>query len=249
MAALTPIGHLSARDRAAVELVASLRQMTSGQIRDSLFAGLASATPLDRTLKRLVEQKYLSRLRRLVGGDSGGSGQFVYQLGRTGWRLLDKPGAYWAPRAVNLHTLAISDCYAALKRAEHRRDLAVIQFVAEPACQRVVGNILLTPDAFVEIGLHTQKSKCSYWLEVDRGTEHLDEIRRKCQRYWHAYQLWQSEYCPRVMYVVPDERRKRDIARVVEGGPTDAQQLFTVCTSTALPAALCGVVLLDGTPS
>jgi hypothetical protein len=50
-------GVLPDRDRAVVELVAKFRQLTGGHIRDSLFADLASPTPLDRTLKRLVEQK------------------------------------------------------------------------------------------------------------------------------------------------------------------------------------------------
>jgi hypothetical protein len=176
-----------------------------------------------------VDQKHLSRLKRLVGGDQGGSGQFVYQLGRAGWKLLDKPGAYWAPRAVNLHTLAIADCYVTLKQAERTGELEVLVFTTEPECHQTVGNILLTPDAYVELGNRAERIKYAHWLEVDRGTEHLDKIQEKCIRYWRAFQVWQGEFFPTVLFVVPDERRVREIQTVVEGGPEDTQTLFKVC--------------------
>jgi hypothetical protein len=225
MAALAPTPELPARDRQVVELVGKFRQMTTGQIRDSLFADLASPTPLDRTLKRLLEQKHLTRLRRLVGGDQGGSGQFVYQLGRAGWRLLGKPGDYWAPRAVNLHTLAIADCYVTLLRGE----LEVIQFTTEPECHRVVGDVLLTPDAYVELGNRAERVKYSYFVEVDRGTEHLNTIREKCSRYWRAFQAWQRDFFPIALFVVPDSERQSAIKLVIENGPAESGSLFSVC--------------------
>jgi hypothetical protein len=221
---------LSERDRAVVELVGKFRQLLAGQIKACLFHDVASATPLDRTLKRLVERKHLSRLKRLVGGDQGGSGQFIYQLGRQGWRLLDRPGAYWAPQAVNWHSLAIADCYVLLKQAEYRGELEVVQFVTEPACHHDIGPFLLTPDAYVEVGSCTTKLKYSYWLEVDRGTEHLNKIEEKCVRYWRAFRAWQEEYFPTILFVVPDSARERAIVSVHDQGPVEARKLFSVCT-------------------
>ncbi|MCP3797984.1 replication-relaxation family protein [Allokutzneria sp. A3M-2-11 16] len=218
--------ELSTRDRALVELVGKFRQMTSKQIGISLFSSLASQTPLDRALKRLVERRYLERLDRLVGGNQGGSAQYVYQLGRAGWKHLRRPGVFWAPRAVNLHTLAIADCYAELKRREQTGQLELIQFVAEPECHRVVGDVLLTPDAYIEVGNRPKRIKRTYWLEVDRGTEQLNKIQEKCQRYWTAYRAWREEYFPRVFFVVPDEQRKEVIVRVVSKGPLEARYLF-----------------------
>ena len=225
---------LSARDRQVVELVAKFRQLTSGQIRDSLFAELASTTPLDRTLKRLVERKHLSRLKRLVGGDQGGSGQYVYQLGRAGWKLLGKPGAYWAPRTVNPHTLAVADCYVTLKQAEQRDELAVIQFTTEPECHRAVGDVLLTPDAHIEIGDRINGVKQTCYLEIDRGTERIDVIRAKCIRYWKAYQSWSDEYFPRVVFSVPDESRLRVLKRVCSEAAISEGGLFGVCTHAVI---------------
>ncbi|MFD6072776.1 replication-relaxation family protein, partial [Amycolatopsis lurida] len=78
MIAVGLASQLPERDRKVVELVAKFRQMTRQQIQACLFCRNASATPLDRTLKRLVEQKHLARLARLVGGDRGGSAQYIY---------------------------------------------------------------------------------------------------------------------------------------------------------------------------
>jgi hypothetical protein len=219
---------LSARDREVVELVGRFRQLATHHIRTTLFAELSSPTPCDRTLKRLVERRYLGRLRRLVGGDHGGSGQFVYQLDRAGWKLLEQPGAFWAPRAVNLHALAVADCYAQLKHAERGGDVEVIQFTTEPECHVSVGNLLLTPDAYVELGNRERGIKQMYWLEVDRGTEHLGVIQEKCQRYWQAYQMWQGDYFPRVVFVVPDEGRRVAIERCARSLLAEGEGLFEV---------------------
>jgi hypothetical protein len=182
----------------------------------------------------LVDQGYLGRIQRLVGGDHGGSGQYVYQLGRASWKLLDKPGAYWAPRAVNLHALAVADCYAVLKRAECDGEIEVIQFTTEPDCHQAVGDVLLAPDAYVEVGDRIEQVKYALWLEVDRGTEHLNVIREKCERYWRAYQVWQGDYFPVVLFIAPDNRRADDLRRVMANAPKEVSRLFRFSVSSNL---------------
>lgn len=230
--------QLRARDHAVVVLVGRFRQLERRQIGALLYAGLASQTPLDRTLKRLVEQQYLARTHRLVGGDGGGSAQYVYQLGRRGWKLLGKPGAYWPYRSVNLHTLAIADCFVALHGVGQQGQLSVITFSPEPACHLPIGEVLLTPDAYVEVGFRTFGLKIACFLEVDRGTEHADKIQGKCVRYWQAYQRWEYETYPYVVFVVPDEQRVNTIGNVVSGGPHEAQRLFIAATLNSFPQAL-----------
>jgi hypothetical protein len=218
-----------------VELVGQFGQLRTGQIKAVLFAGLASATPLDRTLRRLVEQGHLKRLTRPVGGEGGGSAEAVYQLDRAGWRLLGRSGAYWATRAVNLHTLAIADCFVMLKVAEQHGTLAVIGFVTEPDRHRSVGGVELTPDAYAEVGHYSPQVKLGYFLEADRRTEHAGVIREKCVRYYRAYQNWPQESFPYVQFVVQDKKRQREIERVIAGGPDEAQALFRVCTIDGFP--------------
>ncbi|WP_367133282.1 replication-relaxation family protein [Saccharothrix sp. HUAS TT1] len=233
----TRVDELSERDRAVVELVGRFRQLTTKQVRALNFADLASPTPADRTLKRLVERKYLARLERLLGGHRGGSAQYVYQLGRAGWKLVGREGAYWAPRAVNLHALAVADCFVALKDAERRGKLEVVTFTTEPDCHQIVGQVCLTPDAYIELAVHGQK--LTSWLEVDRGTEHLGVIREKCERYWKAFNSgqWDGVF-PYVLFVVPDDRRTSAIQRVFRAGPAEAEQLFSACTVSEFPVIL-----------
>ncbi|WP_162185751.1 replication-relaxation family protein [Lentzea aerocolonigenes] len=228
--------ELSERDRLVVEYVGRFRQLTAGQLRTFVFGELASQTPCDRTLKRLVDGKYLMRLHRLVGGTQGGSAQYVYQLGRQGWRLLGRAGEYWAPRAVNLHALAIADCMVKLKTAERQEVFKVVSFTTEPACHVAVGGLLLTPDAFVELKLSDSSERLISWLEVDRGTEHLSTIQEKCERYWKASisGQWDGNF-PFVLFVVPDEQRKHAIERIFRAGPIGARELFSACPMARFP--------------
>lgn len=225
---------LSVRDRQIVELVGRFRQLEARHVAAALFADHASKTPLDRALKRLVAGHYLVRLARAVGGDGGGSGQYAYQLGRAGWRLLGTSGEYWAYRSVNAHTLAIADCYTQFCQLEHGGVLSVLSFDPEPLCHRRIGSIQLTPDAYAEIGFRERGVKLALWLEVDRATEHGEVIQKKCQRYWQAYQRWDDEIFPYIFFAVPTERRKHEIERIIAAGPDEAQSLFYVCESNEL---------------
>ena len=230
---------LSERDQQIIELVGRLRQVEARHVAVALFAGHASGTPLDRALKRLVTGHYLARMARSVGGDGGGSGQYVYQLGRAGWRLLGRSGEYWAFRSVSAHTLGIADCFAALRQMEHDGDASLLDFTPEPACHRRIGGIQLTPDAYTEVGFRQVGVKVTAWLEIDRATEHGEVIQKKCIRYWHAYERWSAGTFPYVVFVVPDEQRQRQIERVISGGPDEALALFKVCVLTSFPQVIC----------
>jgi len=162
----------------------------------------------------------------MVGGFGGGSGQYVYQLGRAGWRLLGKGGGYRPLRVVDLHTLTIAECFVMLKRLERGGELVVITYEADPASRRTVGDILLTPDAHVELGVSATRQKFRFWLEIDRDTENAETIRGKCVRYWRAFQAWHGDIFPYIVFVVPDDRRQRELERTIAGGPAEAQELF-----------------------
>jgi hypothetical protein len=219
---------LSPRDALVVELVGRFRLVGAEQIRDVLFTTQSSKTPLDRALKRLTEAGYLARLGRMVGGFGGGSGQYVYQLGRVGWRYLGKGGGYRPLRVIDHHTLQIAECFVLLKRLERSGELTVISYDADPASRRTVGDILLTPDAYAELGVLATRQKFAFWLEIDRDTENAETIRGKCVRYWRAFQAWPGDVFPWVVFVVPDESRRRELERVIAGGPDEAQDLFRV---------------------
>lgn len=220
---------LSPRDAQVVELVGRFRLISSEGLGEVLFSENKSKTPLDRALKRLTDAGYLARLGRMVGGYGGGSGCYVYQLGRVGWRYLGKGGGYRPLRVIDYHTLTIAECFVLLKRLERDGGLTVISYEADPVSRQSVGDILLTPDAHVEIGVADRRQKFAFWLEIDRDTENAQVIRDKCVRYWNAYQASGGDVFPYVVFVVPDESRRRKLERVVAGGPDEAQAIFRVC--------------------
>lgn len=219
---------LSPRDEQILELVGRFRIMTAEQIRALCFSQQSSKTPFDRSMARLTAKGYVRRLARFVGGFGGGSGQYVYQLGRVGWRFCGKGGTYRPLRVVDMHTLTIAECFVELTALEQAGELTVVTYQPEPASHLTVGSVPLTPDAYVELGLQARKLKFRYWLEIDRGTENMDTIKGKCVRYWKAYQAWQEDVFPFVVFVVPDSARGREIERAIAGGPSEAQALFKV---------------------
>jgi hypothetical protein len=228
------VALLSDRDRVIIGLVGQFKQLTTNQLA-VLGLGLPpSHTSVKRVLARLVAGTYLARIARPVGGMGGGSAQYVYQLGRAGHRLLGGDGSYWAYLSVNEHTLAIADSYMVLKQAEGRGTLAVLSFQTEPACHLSFAGIQLTPDAYAELGVIAAAARFEVWLEIDRGTEHDKKIKDKCIRYWHAYRSpqWDRPYFPYVLFIVPDERRRAEIQRVIRAGPQEAQAHFYVCLSS-----------------
>jgi hypothetical protein len=58
-------------------------------------------------------------------------------------------------------------------------ELTVIAYEPDPAGRRTVGEVLLTPDAYVDQGVSAPKLKYSFWLEIDR--ENAKTIKGKCQ--------------------------------------------------------------------
>lgn len=229
--------RLSARDREIVETVGRFKQMHARQIGSLLFADLASATPLDRALRRLRDRGYLTRLAvRAVGGVGGGSTQYIYQLGRAGWSLLGVPGKHWAYRSANLHALDLAQLYVDLKNLERTGEVEVIRFDREQEGWRNIGDVQLTPDAYLELGHPAARTKVTCFIELDRGTEHTRQIKDTCVRYWQAYERWEDEVFPYVLFVVPDEPRRREIADVTGGGPREAHDIFRILLASDIQA-------------
>ncbi|WP_157979544.1 replication-relaxation family protein [Kribbella monticola] len=220
---------LSHRDRAVVDFVGTFKQVTTGQIRDLLYAGLASSTPLDRALKRLCDGKFLARLTsRPAGGAGGGSGQHVYQLGPSGWRLLGRPGKCRLHRAVSQHSLEIADLYVALRGCEATTGIELIRFDREQAAWRGGGSTHLTPDAYVEIGNRVTRTKRLYFIEVDRATEKANKITDKLVRYRRAYERLGMDVFPHVLFIVPDKHRLEQIESLFEEGGGNDSGMFIV---------------------
>ena len=221
------------RDAAVIQLVTRFRQLTASHIRELLFAHLASHTPCDRTLRRLVDQQFLMRLEfRRPGGSDGGSGHYVYQLGREGHKQYRK-GAFKPWSTINRHALAIADTYLALVRLERQGIISINGYTTEPNCHVQVGKHKLEPDLYISLNRLSSGQHRPLWLEVDRDTEHDTHIKKKLANYWHAYSEADASQFPEwpgVIWIALTDWRAKELRTTIAQGPKEAQKLFRVMT-------------------
>lgn len=246
--------RLSPRDLSLLELVFTHRFLTTGQLHQFLFhdhaTTLTGARSCRRTLARLESLDLLERPIRRVGGLSAGSASSIWMLASAGQRLLNLRAGLGAIGRVRepgdrfiRHYLAIGDAHLALVTAQRAGQLELGTVQIEPACWRsYLGQggerQLLKPDLYavataVEDGRPSEYED-SWFIEVDRATESLPTVLRQCQQY-EAYRRQGSEQTehdvfPKVLWVVPDERRATSLRDGIQRSPKLDDDLFTVTT-------------------
>ncbi|WP_462189234.1 MULTISPECIES: replication-relaxation family protein [unclassified Frankia] len=226
------------REREILTTLSVVRVATGAQLVRLHLAGV-SARRGREVLAGMVARRLLARLPRRIGGVRAGSAGFVYTLDVAALRILDPERSRWQrPWPVGslflAHSLAVTELYTALRKAEAAGRLVVARFQAEPASWRSfsgpAGRMVIKPDA--RVALRLGRYEDTWMVEVDRATESLPTIRRKAELY---IKYWQSgregEVFPRVLWVVPDEGRRRQLLAVLGRLPADTWQLFTVATS------------------
>jgi Replication-relaxation len=243
--------------RRVTELRASLSDEAWAVLHDVATMRLAQATDLQalrslegpvgarhfrRLLARLSGEGVLARLDRRIGGASSGSAGWVYGLGLAGRRLLDdgvgRPRPPWTPRAAWLnHALAVSRLYVRLRELEASGHLKLERFDAEPRCWRsFIGQYgaraTLKPDVCV---VTVQADDELHWfVEVDCGTESPATLARKLdtyRQYWQTgLEQHRSGVFPRVLWLVPEERRQALLIEVAGRQPADAWKLHQITT-------------------
>lgn len=111
----------------------------------------------------------------------------------------------------------------------------MLELQAEPACWRPftgAGGAVLTlkPDLFAVTA--DAATETHSFIEVDRGTEHLPAILRKCQLY-QAYQRTgreqqQREIFPSVTWLVPTPSRQQALTVAIAADPSLDRDLFWI---------------------
>ena len=251
--------NMSERDMAIIRQVAQLRLMTAKQIRTLYFPTSAHASDgvrraCHRVLGRLAADRLVARLDRRIGGVPAGSGSFIYALGPAGQRLLtDGPRRRsYRPTAQFVdHTLAISQLVVDATLADRALEVALVGYQAEPECWRVFSRagarVVLRPDLFITID--KAGFRYPWWCEVDRATESLPVIVRKCRLYSQLLPERRSSRAvaaasvPRVCWIAPNERRAKRIPGCHHRDRQLPERLFVV---TSQDRAL--NVLAGGTP-
>jgi len=244
-------GRLGPRDWAVLRDLARVRLLTGRQVQRLHVVEGSSLTQSRRTralLQRMYDSGLLHRLDRRIGGVNAGSAGFVYALSAAGQRLTSQEGPAggkrlrrpWEPAAGFVdHVLAVSEVYVGLRERERAKEIEVLEFQAEPPCWRSWSDLhgaphILKPDAYVALGVGDYE--LSRFIEVDRSTESGPVLRRKAKVY---VDYWQSGIeqrrrgvFPRVIWLVPDEKRKAQLVEILSALPAETWQLFEVGLSS-----------------
>lgn len=216
-----------------------------GQHRTALSATRVAT----RVLGRLEGHGFLARVGRRVGGSGHGSGQTVWQLASAGERLLRaRRGETGRRRYVDPgtgfldHTLAVARTAAGLIEGSRTQRFDLLELETEPQSWRSFqsahgGALTLKPDLFA-VTADTESETHSF-IEVDRATEHLPAILRKCrlyQQYWQSgtEQARADGLFPSIVWLVPTATRAERITAAIRADPQLEHRLFIATTSEHL---------------
>ena len=239
--------RLSERDRRILEHVGLLRLLCAHHVQALLFPAELHASPATaarccrRVLERLTHDRLLVRLERRVGGARAGSASFVYALTTVGQRVmedagprrrLNEPSAWFVD-----HTLAIADFWIGLSVHSRSGAWEMLDWQSEPSSWREVvtlgGRLSLRPDLFVVLEIDDYEVRL--FIEIDRGTEHMPAINRKCRLYNTYYKSGTEQrrdrVFPRVLWVTPDEQRAERLRISIAGDQRLTPGLFQVTTN------------------
>ena len=252
--------HLTPRDVALLHDLERFRLLRSDHIQRLHFGvaplgshatQLAATRATNRVLTRIEALSVIHRLGRRIGGPQYGSSATTWQLAPAGERFLralrgdpdrrkfSEPGS-----AFVSHTLAIADtAVEVIERARLGR-YEVLELQTEPWCWRTFqtgsGALTLKPDLLLVTA--DDETETHSFIEVDRGTEHLPAIRRKCDLYQRYYRDGSEERTrglfPAVVWVVPGQPRAAAIRQAIAADTTVDPDLFTVVTTDAALTAL-----------
>lgn len=229
---------LSERERQVLHSLRRVRLATALQLERLHFSDV-TRRQARQVLSSLADRRLLARLPRVVGGRRAGSAGYVYTLDVAGLRLTEdgrkRTVRPWPVGPAFLaHGLAVTDLYVHLMDRERAGLLRVQTFASEPAAWRsfhgTSGRTILKPDAFAVLRLGGYEDR--WFIEVDRATESLPTVARKCdvyRQYWQSgAEQARSEVFPRVLWVVPNARRAEAVAAACAKQPAEAWRLFTV---------------------
>lgn len=250
---------LTPRDLAVLRTLETTRVATGEQLKRLHFAGgtsQANTRQAQRRLRALTEHRLITLLERRVGGLPGGSTQTVYGLDVAGQRLLSACGPAggtrirrpWTPGQLFLaHAVAVTELLVSLTEDERAGAGELLAFNAEPACwRRFTGRggarTWLKPDTFVRFA--AGDFEYAHFVEVDRATAAATTVARKLEAYRRYWQTGREQerhgVFPKVLLLVPDERRKRALVETAGRQPAESWPLFHVAAYADAARVLTG---------
>lgn len=246
-------GRLTERDIRLLEDLERFRLLTTRQLQRLHFpaaplgahATTSSATRgTTRVLGRLEQLGAIARLERRIGGVKHGSALAIWQLGPAGDRYLrarrgdpirrryDEPGLTFVD-----HQLAVADVAISVIEQAGAGRFDLLELDLEPACWRSFTGtantvVTLKPDLLIVTANETTETHT--FVEVDRGTEHLPAVLRKCRIYQRYKNTGTEEATrglfPAVIWIVPDAVRATKIRTAIADERTLQSDLFWTIT-------------------
>jgi hypothetical protein len=240
--------HLTARDLDLLRSLEQFRLLTTGQVRrlhftEHLTTNSATRTAV-RVLGRLESHGLVTRLTRRIGGIDKGSSANAWQLAATGERLLRALAGdpnrrrFVEPSEPFMHhTLAVAQLALLIIEGARTGQFEILTQETEPDCWRSwVGSAgtveWLKPDLFLVTA--NAAFEAHAFVEIDRDTEHIPAIIRKCQtyqRYWNTgIEQARADLFPAVVWVVPTTLRAGRIRTAIASEQSLTSELFHVVT-------------------
>ncbi|HBS75422.1 MAG TPA: hypothetical protein DEB55_13695 [Microbacterium sp.] len=253
--------HLTERDVRILEDLERFRLLTTRQLQRLHFPAaplgphvtVSGATRgTTRVLNRLEARGAITRLARRIGGIKHGSAVTIWQLGPAGDRYLrarrgeprrrryDEPGLTFVA-----HTLAVADIAVSLLEQAHAHRFELLELELEPASWRSFNGsgaavITLKPDLLVVTA--DASTETHSFIEVDRATEHLPAVLRKCQTYQRhqrtGIEQQARELYPAVVWIVPTIDRAQKIREAIAADRGLEPGMFTIITGEQTLATL-----------
>lgn len=251
---VTLIDQLSDRDQAILADLERTCVLTGAQLQRLHFDHISQdsrARDRRRVLDRLTQRGLVSTLDRRIGGIRAGSAGHVYTLTPAGRRyqaiqqgqpLPSRSRRFHTPSAPFLaHALAISGIYVSLIEASRHHEFQVSTFTTEPTCWHpTTAGRDLKPDAYTVLATSTYRD--CWWLEIDRATESLPKITRKCRPYLDYLThggTGPDGVPPRILFTAPDTTRSDAMRKVITTlVSTETEHVISVITHTDAPTFL-----------
>ena len=217
------------REQRILQYLAQFTQLDANHIFELCFYG-GTRTSLDRVMPRLKSRDFVRVVdRRTVGVDHGGSGPYVYQLGKEGFSLFFT-GRYEPKLTIRPHLLAISDTFIQIKRLEHEGAIKVVSYSTEPDSWHKVRTDLYAETLQTHIGAR------GWAFEVEVCSKSPRLIKAKLEAYTKAYNETEGDGFPKVVFACAYERWKQDVDRIIDQANNIDKRLFTVTTIEAIPS-------------
>ena len=249
---LSQLDHLlSDRDWLILSSIQGFRFLTTRQVARQQFNHLPGPGPIPRNanqaLARLRELGLLSNLDRRIGGVRAGSGGYVWQLTELGDQVLrthlgqerhSRLRPYEPSTSFLDHTLAVAEVVITLQEISSNGRVVVLHFQLEPECWRsYLGPSGETRTLKPDLALVTRSSgfEDHWFIEVDRATEPPNRVIKKCLQYQEYLATGREQarvgLFPAIMWAVPNERRRDQLSRRLQGEAAIDPRLFTVATT------------------